>query len=93
MAQQYRVEGGHVVMVDFSTATQIADLANVLLARITEVIRKNWQEFIGSLMQHLRLQLETDADPQTGAIKVRLQSAARSAPRTHQLSLHQFTQP
>ena len=73
-------EGRPVMLVDFSTATQLADLSNALLRKITESVGKSWQEYAGNLMKALSLQLETEANPQTGAIKVRLKPAARKAP-------------
>lgn len=76
--------GQVVMMVDFSTATQLADLSNALLQAITSSVGKKWQDYLGDLLKALTLQLETEMDPQTGAIKIRLKPAARSAPLEEQ---------
>ncbi len=86
MVQELRREGVAAVMVDFSTATQLADLSNALLQAITGSLGKRWQDYLGDLMKALTLQLETEMDPQTGAIKVRLKPAARTAPLPEQRS-------
>jgi uncharacterized protein len=73
-----------VLLVDFSTATQLADLSNALLRNITESMGRSWQDYAADLMKSLSLQLETEADPQTGSIKVRLKPAERKAPLDQQ---------
>lgn len=73
-----------VMLVDFSTATQLADLSNALLRGITESLGKSWQDYASDLMKTLSLQLETEADPNTGTIKLRLKPAARRAPLDEQ---------
>jgi len=80
VVEELKAEGLAVMMVDFSTATQLADLSNALLQQITTASGKNWQDYLGDLMRALTLQLETEADPLTGAIKVRLKPVARTAP-------------
>lgn len=76
----------HVMLVDFSTASQLADLSNALLRGITASLGRQWQDYLGTLLQALTLQLETEMDPQTGTIKVRLKPAARTAPLDEQRS-------
>ena len=68
VVEELKAEGLAVMMVDFSTATQLADLSNALLQQITTASGKNWQDYLGDLMRALTLQLETEADPLTGAI-------------------------
>ena len=80
VVEELKAEGVAVMMVDFSTATQLADLSNALLQKITEASGKGWQDYLSDLMRALTLQLETEADPLTGAIKVRLKPIARTAP-------------
>jgi AAA+ ATPase superfamily predicted ATPase len=80
VVEELKAEGLAVMMVDFSTATQLADLSNALLQQITTASGKNWQDYLGDLMRALTLQLETEVDPLTGAIKVRLKPVARTAP-------------
>ena len=84
VVNELREEGQHVMLVDFSTATQLADLSNALLRGITESVGKSWQEFMGGLMKSLSLQLEAEADAQTGSIKIRLKPTARKAPMEEQ---------
>ncbi len=84
VVNELRSEGGHVMLVDFSTATQLADLSNALLRGITESVGRSWQEFMGDLIKSLSLQLEAEADAQTGGIKIRLKPAARKAPMEEQ---------
>ena len=79
-----RKEGHAVLLVDFSTATQLADLSNALLGKITEVLGKRWQDYASSLMKALSLQLETEVDGLTGNIKIRLKPSARKAPMEEQ---------
>ena len=80
VVEELKAEGVAVMMVDFSTATQLADLSNALLQKITAASGKGWQDYLSDLMRALSLQLETEADPLTGAIKVRLKPIARTAP-------------
>jgi hypothetical protein len=75
-----------VLLVDFSTATQLADLSNALLGKITEVLGKRWQDYASALMKSLSLQLETEVDGATGNIRVRLKPSARKAPMEEQRS-------
>lgn len=84
VVNELRGAGATVMLVDFSTATQLADLSNTLLRHITASLGKSWQDYASDLMKALRLQLETEADPNTGSIKVRLKPSARKAPLEEQ---------
>ncbi|NDV62209.1 ATP-binding protein [Puniceicoccales bacterium CK1056] len=84
VVNELRREKHAVMLVDFSTATQLADLSNALLRGITASLGKSWQDYATDLMKSLSLQLETEADPQTGAIKLRLKPSARKAPLDEQ---------
>jgi Cdc6-like AAA superfamily ATPase len=84
VVNELKQEGLHVLLVDFSTATQLADLSNALLRNITESLGRSWQDYAADLMKSLSLQLETEADPQTGTIKIRLKPAERKAPLEQQ---------
>ncbi len=86
VVNELRKEGKAVLLVDFSTATQLADLSNALLGKITEALGKRWQDYASSLMRALSLQLETEVDGVTGNIKVRLKPSARRAPIAEQRS-------
>jgi Cdc6-like AAA superfamily ATPase len=84
VVNELKQEGHHVLLVDFSTATQLADLSNALLRKVTGSLGRSWQDYATDLMKSLSLQLETEADPQTGSIKVRLKPAERKAPLDQQ---------
>lgn len=86
VVNELRKAGHAVLLVDFSTATQLADLSNALLGKITEVLGKRWQDYVSGLMRSLSLQLETEVDGMTGNIKVRLKPSARKAPMDEQRS-------
>ena len=86
VVDELRKAGNAVLLVDFSTATQLADLSNALLGKITEVLGKRWQDYASALMKSLSLQLETEVDGATGNIKVRLKPSARKAPMDEQRS-------
>jgi AAA+ ATPase superfamily predicted ATPase len=86
VVDELRKAGHAVLLVDFSTATQLADLSNALLGKITEVLGKRWQDYASALMKSLSLQLETEVDGATGNIKVRLKPSARKAPMDEQRS-------
>jgi transcriptional regulator NrdR family protein len=84
IVNELRKEGHAALLVDFSTATQLADLSNALLGKITEVLGKRWQDYASALMKSLSLQLETEVDGVTGNIKIRLKPSARKAPMEEQ---------
>lgn len=79
-AESIRVDGGHAMVADLSTASTVADLGNRIIEAQATALGRRWREILGDLVGRFKGTLSVTPDPATGLAIPTLDVSLRDAP-------------